>query len=77
MAVLLGLHINGPPITGTDERILADECERLLRVVPLPTAIQSGQVKLTWLQEKFSVVPVTDEQAQQHAHAYILYLIGT
>jgi len=46
-------------------------------VVPPPIAMQGGQVKLTWLCEEFSVFPVTEKQAQQHARAYILHLIST
>ena len=77
VAVLLGLHIDGPPVTETDEGICVDECERLLGMVPSPTAIQGGQVKLTWLCEEFSVVPIIEEHAQQHAHALIFHLIDT
>jgi len=64
VTVLLGLRIDDPSVTGTDERIWTDECERLLGMVPPLTAIQGGQVKLTWLREEFSAVPITEEQAQ-------------
>ena len=47
VAVLLGLRIDGPPITGTDDRIWVDESERLFGVMPPPTAIKGRQVKLT------------------------------
>jgi len=43
VVVLLGLCIDGPPVTGTDERDWVGECDRL----PPPTAIHGGQVKLT------------------------------
>jgi len=74
--VLLGIRIDGPPVTSTDERDWV-ECDRLLGVVPPPTAIHGGQVKLIWLREQFTVPPITDMEAQQHAHAYILHMIGT
>ena len=38
VAVLLGLHINGPPVIGTDERDWVGECDRLLGVMPPLTA---------------------------------------
>ena len=53
MAVLLGLHTDGPPITGTDDRIWVDESERLLGVMPPSMAIEGGQVKLMWFREEF------------------------
>ena len=75
--VLLGLHIDGSLVTGTDERDWVGECDRLSGVMPPPTAIHGGQVKLTWLHEQFTVPPITDVEAQQHTRAYILHMIGT
>ena len=75
--MLLGLHMDSSPVTETDERDWVGECDRLLGVVPPPTAKHGGQVKLTWLYEQFTVPPITDVEAQQHAHAYILHMIGT
>jgi len=75
--VLLGLRIDDPPITGTDERDLIEECDRLLGVVPPPTAIHTRQVKLTWLRKQFTVPPITDVEAQQYALAYMLHMIDT
>jgi len=39
VVVLQGLRIDGPPVTGTDKRIWADECERLLDVMPPPSRL--------------------------------------
>ena len=47
VVVLLGLRIDGPPVTGTDKRDWVDECDKLLDMVPPPTAVHGGQVKLT------------------------------
>ena len=63
--MLLCLRIDGPLVTGTDERDCVGECDRLLGVVPPPTAIHGGQVKLTWLHEQFIVPSITDVEAQQ------------
>ena len=75
--VFLGLRIDGSPVTGIDERDWVEEYDRLLSVVPPPTDIHGGQVKLPWLREQFIVPPIKDVEAQQHAHAYILHMIGT
>jgi len=40
-------------------------------------ALRSGALKLTWLREQFLMDLLTDVQAQQHAHAYILHMIDT
>jgi len=52
VAVLLYLQIDGPTITGKDDRDWAFECERLLGRVPPQTAIRGGAVKLQWLRDK-------------------------
>ena len=44
VAVLLDLQIDGPTITGKDDRDWAFECERLLGRVPPQTAIKCGAV---------------------------------
>ena len=75
--MLLCLRIDGPFVTGTNERDCVGECDRLLGVVPPPTTIHGGQVKLTWLREKFIVPPITYVKAQQHARAYIFHMIDT
>ena len=43
IAVLLGLRIIGPPITGTDKRDWVGKCDRLLGVVPLLMAIHGDR----------------------------------
>ena len=59
VAVLLGLSIDDPRITGTDDRDWAVECERLLCMAPPPTALK-GSLKLTWgFREQFLMNPLT------------------
>jgi len=53
------------------------ECERLLGIMPPPTAVRGGALNLMWLYEQFLMNPLTDVQAQQHACAYILHMIDT
>ena len=77
VSVLLDIRIDGPPVTRTDERDWVEECDRLLGMVPPPTAIHGGQVKLTWLREQFTIPLITYVETQQHARAYILHMIDT
>ena len=49
MALLLGLRVDGPAVTGTDDRDWVMECERLLGVMPTKTAMKGGSLKLTFL----------------------------
>ena len=42
VVVLLGLRIDGQPVTGTDERDWVGECDKLLGMVPPLTAIHGG-----------------------------------
>ena len=59
VAVLLGLSIDDPRITGTDDRDWAVECEWLLCVASPPTALK-GALKLTWgFREQFLMNPLT------------------
>ena len=72
VVTLLRLRINDPPVTKTDNRDWAMECERLLGMALPPMALKGRALKLTWLREQFLVDSLTDVQAQQHVCAYIL-----
>jgi len=47
--LLLSLRVDGPTVTSTNERDWVMECERLLGVVPIRTAMKGGSLKLTFL----------------------------
>ena len=51
VAVLLGLHIDGPVVTRIDDRDWMFEYERLLGRLPPQSAIRGGAVKLQWLRD--------------------------
>ena len=51
VVVLLRVRTDGPPVIGTDDRDRVGECDKLLGVVPPPSAIHGEHVKLTWLCE--------------------------
>ena len=69
--------IDGPPVTGSDDRDWAVEYERLLGVAPPTTALKGATFKLTWLRKQFIKDQLTDVQTQQHSRAYILNMIDT
>ena len=54
-------------------------CAELLGLAPTPADLQAGRVRVRWLSEQFQGhLPdhAPDELVQQHARAYILWLIG-
>ncbi|XP_020247944.1 serine/threonine-protein phosphatase 7 long form homolog [Asparagus officinalis] len=76
VAVILGLRIDGPVVTGTDDHSWPEVCGRLLGQVP---DLRSGAMKLSWLRQTFQGdIPedASDETLQFHARAYILHMIG-
>ncbi|XP_020249169.1 protein MAIN-LIKE 1-like [Asparagus officinalis] len=76
VAVILGLRIDGPVVTGTDDHSWPEVCARLLGQVP---DLRSGAMKLSWLRQTFQGdIPedASDETLQFHARAYILHMIG-
>lgn len=78
VAVLSGLHINGPAVTGTTDVDWDVICHELLGVIPPQTARRGAQLRMQWLRETFGVLPqVADGQMiQRYARAYILCIIG-
>ena len=74
--MLLVLKIDGPPVTGIDDKYWAVDREDCWVSHPLST-LRGGVLKLIWLREQFLVEPLTNVQAQQYARAYILHMIGT
>ena len=49
VAVLLGLRIDAAVVTRLDDRDWAEECERLLGVMPPVDAPRGGALNLAWL----------------------------
>ena len=66
-----------PPVTGTSDRDWVVDCERLFDITPPPMTLRDRALKLTWFRKQFLVDLLTDMQAQQHACAYIIHMIGT
>ncbi|XP_020271792.1 serine/threonine-protein phosphatase 7 long form homolog [Asparagus officinalis] len=76
VAVILGLCIDGPVVTSSDDHNWAEVCARLLGQVP---DLRSSAMKLSWLRQTFQRDIPADpsiETLEFYARAYILHTIG-
>ncbi|GFY85367.1 hypothetical protein Acr_04g0001050 [Actinidia rufa] len=82
VAILLGLPIDGAPITHPQTFVTVQECQDICMqafgIIPPAEAIDSGRLRMSWLHHTFDVLleHVDDVSVQRHARAYILRLIG-
>ncbi|XP_057515030.1 serine/threonine-protein phosphatase 7 long form homolog [Actinidia eriantha] len=82
VAILLGLPIDGAPITHPQTFVTVQECQDICMqafgVIPPAEDIDSGRLRMSWLRRTFDVLPehADDVSVQRHARAYILRLIG-
>lgn len=78
VAVLTGLRVNGPAVTGTTDVDWDAVCQELLGVVPPQTARRGSQLRMQWLRETFGGLPplADDQMIHRYARAYILSIIG-
>ncbi|XP_057503803.1 uncharacterized protein LOC130787446 [Actinidia eriantha] len=82
VAILLGLPIDGAPITHSQAFVTVQECQDICMqafgVIPPAEEIDSGRLRMSWLRHTFDILPehADDVSVQRHARAYILRLIG-
>ena len=78
VAMILGLRIHGPPITGTCNIDWSLLCSELLGMVPPPSQIRGLAISARWLRKQFSYPPAgaNDVILQHYARAFILALLG-
>ncbi|GFZ00961.1 hypothetical protein Acr_14g0005960 [Actinidia rufa] len=82
VAILLGLPIDGAPITHTQTFVTVQECQDICMqafgVIPPAEEIDSGRLRMSWLRRTFDILPehADDVSVQRHVRAYILQLIG-
>ncbi|GFS35190.1 hypothetical protein Acr_00g0038310 [Actinidia rufa] len=82
VAILLGLPIDGAPITHPQTFVTVRECQDICMhafgVIPPAEDIDRGRLRMSWLRRTFDVLPehADDVSVQRHARAYILRLIG-
>ncbi|TYK03403.1 serine/threonine-protein phosphatase 7 long form-like protein [Cucumis melo var. makuwa] len=76
--VLVGLPVDGEPVTGQMHDDWLHVCQELLGVIPPPEQIRGQRLSLTWLGAEFhEFANDADEETITHyARAYILQLMG-
>ncbi|CAL1385177.1 unnamed protein product [Linum trigynum] len=78
VAVLLGLRVHGPAVTGKSDLQWDELCEELLGVKPDPGVLHGSTVKLSWLRTHLREPPpdADEETLLRYARAYLLGLIS-
>ena len=82
MSVLLGLPIDGEPITGYADVDIFDYCGQYLGQLPEAKDVVGNRLSLRWLQETFDLCHLREEsnvieaKVQWYARTTILRLIG-
>ena len=79
VAIILGLHIDGPAVTGTCMLDVAELCGELLGVTPPTDALRGLTISIRWLCQQLSTPgPDADEVAlERSARGFILALMGS
>ena len=79
VAILLGLRIHGPTVTGICVFDVAALCVELLGVIPPADAIRGATISLRWLCFQLSTPPpyADDVTLERCARGFILALIGS
>ena len=86
MEVMLGLPVDGLPVTGKTDYVWSELCEQLLGHKPPPSipklnksTLAGARIKYTWLDAQFAdplVADAADEVVQQHARYHVLVRMG-
>ncbi|CAH2036016.1 unnamed protein product [Thlaspi arvense] len=76
--VLLGLRVDGPPVTGSTKYNWADLCEDLLGLRPGPKDLHGSHVSLAWLRDNFRNLPADPDEVTLmcHTRAFVLALMS-
>ena len=79
VAIILGLRIDGPIVTGTCVLDVAELCGELLGVTLPAHALRGSAISIQWLCDQLSTpTPDTDEVAlERSARGFILALMGS
>ena len=79
VAIILGLHIHGPPLTGTCDLDWSLLCQVLLRAIPPPSKIKGSVISTQWLSQQFSTpsIETNDVTLERCAQAFIIALLGS
>ena len=76
--ILLGLPVDGRPVTGYSAGKWSSLCKELLGVVPPKDKLNGQQLSIEWLHDHLPSLEAeaNDLTIQRHAHAYILGLMA-
>ena len=79
VAIILGLRIDGPAVTGTCVLYVAELCGELLGVTPPVDALKGSAISICWLCQQLSTLrPDADEvDLERSACGFILVLMGS
>ena len=79
VAIVLGLSIDGPVVTGKCVSDVAELCRELLGITPPADALKGSTISIRWLCDQLSTpTPDADEVAlERSACGFILALIGS
>ena len=79
VAIILGLRIHGPLVTGTCDFGVSLLCQELLGVIPSPTEIRGSAISTRWLSQQLLTPPIDADEVtlERNAHGFILALLGS
>ena len=79
VAIIIGLRIDGPAVTGTCVFDVSELCGELLGVTPPADALRGSTISIRWLCQQLSTLgPDADEvDLEQSARGFILALMGS
>ena len=79
VAIILGLRIHGPAVTGTCVFNVAELCGELLGVTPPTNALRGSAISIRWLCDQLSTPPLEEDEVtlERSARGFILALMGS
>lgn len=79
VSVLLGLPIDGEPVTGFTNGDWVSMCRHLLGIIPPGNVVIGNTIRLSWLNNNFHQLPddASENVVAHYARAHILTLIGS
>ena len=77
VAIILGLRIDGPAVTGTCMLDVAELCGELLGVTPTADALRGLAISIRWLSQQLSTLgPDADNSKEIGEVQFLLYILS-
>ena len=79
VAIILGLCIDRPAVTGTCVLDVAELCGELLGVTPPADALRGSAISIRWLCDQLSTIALDADEVtlELSVHGFILALMGS